>query len=175
MKFLNIVNGVIKFIFGFIFFAFALAMSLLLLNFNDYGLTQFGDTTLVIVSGDVSATNYNKGDLVLVETRKLENLKEGEEIFAYRVDEDGFVNVDIGKVGKVYVEDQAVSFENGNAYASKFIIGTPTKTYEKVGTILSIIESKWGFLFIVLVPCFLIFLYEVYALIVEIKYGAEEE
>ena len=36
-------------------------------------------------------------------------------------------------------------------------------------------ESKWGFLFIVLVPCFLIFIYEVYALIIEIKYGAEEE
>ena len=49
------------------------------------------------------------------------------------------------------------------------------KKYEKIGTFLSVVESKWGFLFIVLVPSFLIFIYEVYSLIIEIKYGKDED
>ena len=57
----------------------------------------------------------------------------------------------------------------------EFVAGVGTKSYEKIGTALSVIESQWGFLFIVLVPCFLIFIYEVYSLIVEIKYGGEED
>ena len=57
------------------------------------------------------------------------------------------------------------------------IIGTSAneKVIGKVGGILKFLESKWGFLFIVLVPGFIIFLYEIYALIVEIKYGDEDE
>ena len=57
----------------------------------------------------------------------------------------------------------------------EFVAGRPQKVYEGLGIFLSVVESQWGFLFIVLVPCFLIFIYEVYALIVEIKYGDEEE
>ena len=71
-------------------------------------------------------------------------------------------------------DDEAITFENGNSYSREFIAGKPTKVYNDLGGYLSVVESRWGFLFIVLVPCFLIFIYEVYALIVEIKYGAEE-
>ena len=57
----------------------------------------------------------------------------------------------------------------------QFVAGTGEKVYNDIGFYLSIIESRWGFLFLVLVPCFLFFIYEIYALIVEIKYGAEED
>ena len=82
--------------------------------------------------------------------------------------------VEVGKVGQIYLEEDAIAFENGDIFSNEFIIGTADKTYNKIGTYLSIVESKWGFLFIVLVPCLLIFIYEIYALIVEIKYGEEE-
>ena len=70
---------------------------------------------------------------------------------------------------------RSISFENGNTFSDDFIAGSPVKVYSGLGSFLSVIESKWGFLFIVLVPCFLIFIYEIYALIVEVKYGDEEE
>ena len=69
--------------------------------------------------------------------------------------------IQIGKVGEVYVEDNAIAFENGETYSMEFVAGIGTKSYEGLGTALSIIESQWGFLFIVLVPCFLIFIYEI--------------
>ena len=56
-----------------------------------------------------------------------------------------------------------------------FVVGQNTKTYNEIGKYLAIIESKWGFLFIVLVPCFLIFVYQIYNLIIEIKYNKNDE
>ncbi len=159
----------------FIYFAFALVMTLLLLNYNDYGVTQFGETSLIILSEKVTSDTYKQGNLVLVESVELNDIKVGEDLFVYRADSKGKVHIDFGKVGKIYTDDQAISFENGGTYSADFIAGRPTKVYESLGTYLSIIESQWGFLFIILVPCFLLFIYQVYALIVEIKYGEEYE
>ena len=156
------------------FFVFALSMTILLLNYNKYGLTQFGNTTLVIINDEISSETFKKGDLVFVESKKLDAIELGDEIFVYRVNSNGSVSVELGKAGQIYPEEDAVAFENGDIFSTQFVIGTADKIYNDIGTYLSIIESKWGFLFIVLVPCLLIFIYEIYALIVEIKYGADE-
>lgn len=156
------------------FFIFALAMTMLLLNYNKYGLTQFGNTTFVIINDEISSEKFQKGDLVLVKSQKLEKLELGNEIFAYRINTGGRVSVELGKIGEIYPEEDAIAFENGDIFSSEFVIGTADEIYNDIGTYLTIIESKWGFLFIVLVPCLLIFIYEIYALIIEIKYGAYE-
>ncbi len=175
MKVLNAIKKVVLGIIGVLYFAFALVMTILLLNYNDYGVTQFGNTSLVIISDEVANEKYDKGDLVIVELKKLEKLKVGDEIFAYRVDSKGAPHIQIGKIGEIYEEDEAVSFENGETYSTDFIAGMAKDKYPNWGTFLAIVESQWGFLFIVLVPCFLIFIYELYSLIIEIKYGAEED
>ena len=72
-------------------------------------------------------------------------------------------------------EDNAITFSNGETYSDEFIIGTGDKIYPNLGTYLGVIESKWGFLFIILVPNFFLFVYQLYSLIVEIKYGKEED
>lgn len=157
----------------FLYFAFALAITLLLLNFNDYGVTKLGETTMIILKEKVSSKEYKNGDLILVKDVTLEEIKEGETLFTYRADSKGNVHIDFGKVGKIYPDEKAISLENGSNYSMEFIAGRPTKVYENVGKFLGIVESQWGFLFIILVPCFLLFIYQVYALIVEIKYGDE--
>lgn len=173
-KILQAIKSFIMGVLGCIFFAFAIGVTILLLNFNKYGLTQFENTTIVMVSENIASETFKKGDLVLVKAKKISELEVGEEIFVYRLIANNKVLVEIGKVGQIYLEEDAVAFENGDIFSNEFIIGTGDKVYNKVGTYLSIVESKWGFLFIVLVPCLLIFIYEIYALIVEIKYGAEE-
>lgn len=174
MKALETIKKIFITIIGVVYFAFALAMTILLLNFNNYGVTQFGDTSFIILKKRVSSEEFKKGDLVIVETVNIEDIQKGETIFTYRVDEKGAAHVELGKVGEIYPDDDAVSFENGNTYSMEFVAGEATKVYPGWGTFLSIVESQWGFLFIVLVPCFLLFIYQVYALIIEIKYGAEE-
>lgn len=162
-------------IFGVAFFGFALIMTVLLLNFNDFGVTQLDNKSLVIMKDEITSEKYKKGDLVIVEGKKLSEISVGDEIFAYKVDKNGVASIDLGKVGEIYPDEEAISFENGATYAISYVVGKADKTYDNIGTYLSIIESRWGFLFIILVPSFLIFIYEIYALIVEIKYGKEEE
>lgn len=175
MKTVKIVKKVLFTIIAVVYFSFALCMTLLLLNYNDYNVTQFGDTSLIILNDDVKVDGYKKGDLVLVESKELDEISEGEVVFAYRIDSNGYPQIQVGKVGEIYPEEEALSFENGDTYSMKFVAGKPTNVYEGIGSFLSVVESQWGFLFIVLVPCFLIFIYELYALIIEIKYGNEEE
>ncbi len=174
MKVINWIKKIFVGILGFIFFIFAIAMTVLLLNRNDFGVTQFGDTSLIIINNQIAFENYKRGDLVLVEGRKIDKINVGDEIFVYQVNPNSTVNIDVGIVGKIHNEDNAISFENGAAYAMKYVIGSATNIYGNLGTLLSIVLNKWGFLFIILVPSFLVFIYELYALIVEIKYGNEE-
>ena len=174
-KVLETIKKILIGIIGTAYFIFALIMTILLLNFNDYGITQFGTKSLVIINDTIANENYKKGDLVIVEAQRVEDVEVGQEIFTYRIDSRGIPSIQVGIVGDIYVEDEAIAFENGETYSMEFVAGVGTESYEHLGTALSIIESQWGFLFIVLVPCFLIFIYEVYSLIVEIKYGAEED
>ena len=173
-KVLQIIKSFIVGVLGCIFFTFAISMTVLLLNYNKYGLTQFGSTTMVMINEQISNETFKKGDLVLVKSRKIADLKVGDEIFVYRIISSNKITVEIGKVGQIYLEEDAIALENGDTFSNEFIMGTSDKIYNKIGTYLSIVESKWGCLFLVLVPCLLIFIYEIYALIVEIKYGAEE-
>ena len=175
MKVLNLIKSIILGILMVVYFSFVIAMTVLLLNFNDYGVTQFGNTSLILINDEVSNDNFLKGDLVIVKKEKIEKYELGKDIFTYKVDEKGNVSIDLGKIGNIYPEENAISFENGSTYSMDFIAGVPVEKHEKIGTYLSIVESKWGFLFIVLVPSFLIFVYEVYTLIIEIKYGKDEE
>ena len=174
IKVLHIIKSFILGVLGCIFFAFAISITVLLLNYNKYGLTQFGNTTLVMIRDDITSDSLKKGDLVFVKSEKIIDLEPGNEIFVYRIVGSNKVTVEVGKVGQIYPDEDAVAFENGDIFSKQFVIGTSDKVYNKIGTYLSIVESKWGFLFIILVPCLLIFIYEIYALIVEIKYGAEE-
>ena len=174
MKGLKTFKKVLFTIIGVLYFAFALCMTILLLNRNDYNVTQFGDTSLIIISDEVGIEGYEKGDLVIVKNTKVENIQRGDVVFGYKL-EDKVAHVEISTVGEVYPEEESISFENGDTYSKKFIAGKPEKVYSGIGSALSVITSQWGFLFIVLLPCFLIFIYEIYALIIEIKYGANEE
>ena len=175
MKVLKILKSIVLGILMAVYFTFVIVMTVLLLNFNDYGVTEFGNTSMIIINDEISNENYKKGDLVLAKKEKMEKLEIGQEIFAYKTDEKGNVSIDLGKIGNLYPEEEALSFENGSTYSMEYVAGIPQERHEKIGQFLSIVESKWGFLFIVLVPSFLIFVYEVYTLIVEIKYGTDED
>ena len=66
MKALKMIKSVFLGILLFVYFVFVIAMTVLLLNFNDYGVTEFGDTSLIIINDEISNDNYEKGDLVVV-------------------------------------------------------------------------------------------------------------
>ncbi len=175
MKAVKIIKNIVITIILVIFFAFTISMTILLLNYNKFGVTQFDDVSLLIIKKNFSSETYAKDSLVLVESKKITDYKIGEEVFVYHLDGSGGVNIQLGVVGQVYEKDDAIAFTNGGTYSSQFIIGTGYKIYPNIGKILSVIESKWGFLFIVLVPNFFLFIYQLYALIIRIKYNKDDD
>ena len=175
MKVLKVIKRIIITLVLIAFFAFTVTMTILLLNYNKFGVTQFDDTSLLIIKKGFTSETYQKNSLVIVESKEVKDYQLGEEVFVYHLDGHGGVNIELGVVGQVFEEDNAITFSNGNTYASEFIIGSGKKIYPNIGKYLSIIESKWGFLFIILVPNFFLFVYQLYSLIVEIKYGKEDE
>ena len=74
MKVLNIIKSIILGILFVVYFTFVIIMTVLLLNFNDYGVTQFGNTSFIIIDDEISNDNYVKGDLVIVEKEKIEKI-----------------------------------------------------------------------------------------------------
>ena len=175
MKFFKTVKRIFFGVLLVIFLGFTITMTVLLLNYNKFGVTQFDDTSLLIIKNGFSSEKYKKNSLVVVESKPVKNYNLEEEAFVYHLDGNGGVDIQLGKIAQVHPEDNAITFVNGETYSDDFIIGTGEKIYEDVGKYLSIIESKWGFLFIVLFPNFFLFVYQLYSLIVEIKYGKEEE
>ena len=175
MKVLEAIKNFIIFVVVVAYFAFALFMTVLLLNYNRFNITQFGNDSLVMINENISNEAYQKGDLVIVKKIKFEEMEKGQNLFTYTIYNRRVATIQVGKNGTIYEEEKAITFENGETYSDEFIAGVEVKKYPKIGGKLSVIESKWGFLFIVLVPCFLIFIYEVYSLIIEIKYGATKD
>ena len=174
MKIIQAIKKIIISIVLIAFFAFTITMTVLLLNFNKFGVTQFDETSLLIIKKSFSSETYKRGSLVFVESKNIGDYKEGEEVFVYHLDGHGGVNIQLGIVGQVFPDDDAITFTNGGTYSSEFIMGSGTKIYPNLGRFLSIIESKWGFLFIILVPNFFLFVDQLYSLIVEIKYGKDD-
>lgn len=175
MKIFKMIKRILIGIVLVLFFAFTITMTVLLLNYNKFGVTQFGDTSLLLIKNGFSSETYKKGSLVIVENMPVKNYTVGEEAFVYHLDGKGGFNIQLGVIGQIHEEDNAITFSNGETYSDEFIIGTGEKIYPNLGTYLGVIESKWGFLFIILVPNFFLFVYQLYSLIVEIKYGKEED
>lgn len=174
-KIIKMIKTILFTIVGIAYFSFALCMTILLLNFNEYGVTQFGKKQMVLIKEELAIKDFNKGDLVIVEKLGLDEIQAGDKIFTYKINKQKRAEIQYGVIGNVYIEDEAISYENGDTYSEEYVAGKAIESHPKIGSFLSIIESQWGFLFLVLVPIFLIFIYEVYALIIEIKYGADKD
>lgn len=157
-----------------LFFSFAILMTILLLNRNDYGVTTFDDLSLIVIDSELSSDQYDKGELVVTRFKDTDEIMQGEYAFTYKLLENNAVEIQFGEIGKVYPEEDAITFVNGSTYSMELVAGVGIKSYDHLGTFLSIVLSRWGFLFLILVPSLFIFIYQVYALIVEIKYGNEE-
>ena len=177
-KGLIIIRNVIIGIIMVAYFAFIVAISTLLLNRNDYGVTQFGDTALVLVDNKISNKDYPEGTLALVETRKLEDLVVGDEVFIYQTNKkDNSVEIVISEVESVHLDVDSPYItitNNGTAWGEEFVAGVATKTYADLGGFLKFIQSKWVFFILLIIPCFFILLYEIYLLIIAIRFDEDE-
>lgn len=178
-RFFIIIRNIFIGIFLVIYFSFIILISTLLLNRNDYGVTEFGDKALILVDEEISNENYKEGTLVIIERKELTELTKGQEVFVYQPDKkDNSVDIVIANIAEIFPEDDSPYLtlsNNGSAWGEEYIGGVAYSTYDDIGGFLKFIESKWIFFILLIIPCFFILLYEIYLLIIAIKFDDYED
>lgn len=156
-----------------IYILIAVVLTACLLTYNDYKISVFGDRSLIILEDNELAPKYKKGSLLIVKKNSNDDIKQGDEIFFYNTYKNKVV-VNVSKVNKVKkVTDTETTYTINGKYeiSSQYVIGKAdtTTVINDVGSILSVLESKWGFLLVIVFPISLLFIYELYIIIREIK------
>ena len=175
-KFLKILGGIL-----FIpYIVIVIVVTICLLNYNKYGVTELGNRTLIIVKDDALNPTYQKGDLLIVEKKDNDSILKDDFIFFYEQDKESkTVIINLAKVlnsRKVTSKETTFTIEGNYEYSSEYVIGAvkDTKVYHTLGSILGILESRWVFLLVIILPILFIFLYELYEFILEVKRSLKE-
>lgn len=162
-----------------LYFSVAILVSTLLLNKNDYGITEFDGKQLIIVDESMETKTFKKGQLVIVKRVDFKNIKSGDEVFIYSKNEDNTIKVIVATVDEAVTEADNYKYvkikNDGTSWGEKFIAGKADVVYDDWGKYIAFITSKWIFFILLIVPCFFILLYEIYLIIITIKYGDEDE
>ena len=148
-----------------------------LLTFNDYRVSEFQNFSLIIVNEDNQISGYDKGDLLVI-SNEVDDINSNQEILYYDTYESK-VNIKVGKVvsrEKVTDTESTFLLDNDKYLSSEFVIGSVSsiKVYPVVGSLLSLLESRWGYLIIIILPILVVFIYEIYALIQELRPKAKK-
>ena len=147
----------------------AIFTTICLLNFNEYKVSEFGDKTLVIIDKDEEGIKYKKGDLVIVGKEGYKEANAGDTLFFY--DNKGIKIAEIQKKNDFGDAGTTFTIDGNFQVVKEDVIGTSNnvKVISKAGKILSVLQSKWGFLFLIVFPSLLAFLHEIYEFILELS------
>ena len=172
-KALKIIFGVI----GVIYVVAAVFAIVCLLKKNEFGYPQFGNKTLFVVEEDSKDTGYKKGDLIILVKPNNDDVKETDGVFFYDTDYRRNT-INYGNItGREVINEKETTFTIGNkSFSSEFLVGkaNDSKKYSTVGSILNVLLSKWGFFLIIIVPFFIMFMIEIFAIYTELRYGKKK-
>lgn len=154
----------------------AITVTVLLLSYNEYNISQVGGYTVYVVNDDALEPKYEKGSILIIEETSDKHVNVGDEVFLYKViNSQEFEFVAATVEGKTQQGRQmAYTVNGGEIYSAEYFVGKADDTIvvqSPWGTILSILESKWGYLFCIVIVSLLLFLQEVFDLAIELKYG----
>lgn len=151
-------------------------VTICLLSYNEFKVTEFGNYSLVIINDDALEPEYTEGALVIV--KKSNNVKMEDKVFFYNTFErDIEVKLATVKaVEPVTSSENTYTLEGGHRISSEYVLGPAAKAtvVPVLGTILAILASKWGFLFIIVLPALIAFIYQITVVFAQIKEGKQE-
>lgn len=154
----------------------AIFVTICLLSYNEHRITELGDHSLVIIDSRDLEPEFSKGNLVI--TDKSYKPEVGEKVFFYNTSNPE-VTINVAKiVAKEEYSSNNITYtlEGNKIVKSENILGPVDKAsnIKMLGTILGVLESKWGFLVLIVLPSLIAFLYEVSEVISELRNGKKE-
>ncbi len=156
---------------GIIYIILTAVITVFLLSKNEYNLTEINDNTYYVVTNDNK--KYNKGDLLLINHNNSNKISKGKYIFYYNTYTKK-MQVDIAKIKETEIisETETTYLLDNDAYiSSEYVIGSTdlVKVVPIIGYLIMILESTWGYLIFIVLPLFIMFLYEIHSIIKETR------
>lgn len=148
----------IKHILFTIYFIIAILLTITLLAYNDFKISEFGPYSLLIIRDDELAPEFNEGDLVIV--NKNDEVLTGRKAFFYDTYNQK-IEVKLGTIEgaeRVTREEVTYTLEGERKISSEYVLG-PANTAEVIptlGKVLGTLQSKWGFLFLIVFPALIL-------------------
>ena len=160
-----------------IYVVIAVFVTICLLSYNQFKVTEFGDYSLVIVTDDEMAPDFNKGDLIIVD--KSQEVLPGDKAFFYDT-YNRQIEVRLGEVNdleRVTETESTYTFDGDHKVSSEYVLGgeNTASVIPVAGTILSVLESKWGFLFLIVLPVLLMFFHQITVVIADLKNSKDDK
>ena len=153
----------------------AITVTVLLLSYNEYNNSQLGGYTVYIVKDDSLEPQYKQGSILLIKSTTDKNVQVGDDLFLYRVLNSKEYEVVYKTLTEKAQQGRHIVYKIGEdeSYASDYFIGKGSDTIviNGWGYVLGLIESRWGYFFCVVIVSLLLFLQEVFELVMEIRYG----
>lgn len=155
----------------------AIFTTVCLISFNDYRISEFGKTSVIIVDDENWEPNFKENEILFVKKEKQLNYKEGDIVFFYKKKSaDSYLFY--GQIDEAIHSNGSESYyrfgEGDSAIKIPYrdIIGGANKVYKlpsTLGIILSIFESRWGYMFLVIFPTLFLLVYEIYNIVIEFR------
>ena len=160
-----------------IYIIVAVFATICLLSYNSYKVTEFGNKSLVIISDNELLPELKKGDLVIVDKNEL--ILTGHKAFFYQTYNRN-IEISLGnvqKIEKVNSTETTYTFDGDKSVSSEYVLGPleGSSVIPMAGTVLSILESKWGFLFLIVFPVLLLFINQITKVFADIRESSIEE
>ena len=160
-----------------IYIIVAVFATICLLSYNSYKVTEFGNKSLEIISDNELLPELKKGDLVIVDKNEL--ILTGHKAFFYQTYNRN-IEISLGnvqKIEKVNSTETTYTFDGDKSVSSEYVLGPleGSSVIPMAGTVLSILESKWGFLFLIVFPVLLLFINQITKVFADIRESSKEE
>ena len=170
---MKIVLKIVLGIFVCIYLAFVIFTTGFLLNKNDYGVSNFMGKHLIALDDDSLEPDYKANTVLVLKPVTNDEVEIGDKIFYYDTysTEHKIKFTEVTRKEKVNDSEVTYSLRDNTLVSSQYVLGTEKSdtSLSFLGKLLYILQSKWGFLIIVVFPLFLAFIYEIYAIIKEFK------
>lgn len=154
----------------------AITVTVLLLSFNDYNCSEIGGYTVYIAQDDALEPQYKRGSILLIQHSSDRNIQTGDELLIYKVINSQEFEIVSRTLEQKTQQGRHIMYQvsEDESYATDYVIGKTenVKVIEGWGFLLSFLESKWGYLFCIVIVSLLLFLQEVFDLVIELKYGS---
>ena len=155
---------------------YVIALTTILLAKNKFGFTQLGDYVFTsIESNDVNnIIDTKQGDLLIV--KNTSDINKGDVIYYYAVYQDNYI-ICSDVVKDMQKDDYSALYTitDGTTVHSDKTIGKYTFKYHKLGNYFKFLQSRVGFLFFVLLPIMVVFIYQIYDFAIVVKYDEDDE